>query len=218
MFTGVAELSNDDIREAAEETGLSPEEVRLALRENDIQVPAVRRGDSRMPAPTRGATAHNAENALTLPAKEAVRVVRSSLERSLGQKGHQHGELEADIVDERHSLVYRIRAEDDGRGGSLVRVDVDPSAARAKQILGVALGGGAAAVGAGLMLMLGFSVLFTLGVLGVASIGLAFFLKAATGERQGLAQARDLVAGALVAAEEEAAHRDMAALPPGDDR
>lgn len=206
----MAELSEQEIREAADEAGLSPREVRLALRDAEpARVPAVRGGVSLMPPPSRGQTMHHVENALALPAKEALTTVRRALERELGQQGHQHGELEAAIVDERHGLTYRVQAEDDGRGGSLVRIDVDPAAARAKKLLFLSMVGAMGAMGGAFLLLFGFSLLFTIGVAGVAGLGLYGFFNATAGEKRGLARARHATAGALVAAEEAAVQRSL---------
>jgi len=216
----MAELSDEEIRQAAAEAGLSPREVRLALRDAEpARVPAVRGGSSLMPPPSRGDTIHHVENALALPPAEALKVVRRSLERELGHQGHQHGDLEAAIVDERHALTYRVRAEDDGRGGSVVRIDVDPAAARAKRLLFMSVVGAMGVIGGGFLLVFGFSLLFTIGVASVAGLGLFGFFNAAAGEKRGLAQARHATAGALVAAEEQAVQRDLdaAASPPGDE-
>ena len=216
----MSELSDDEIREAASEAGLSPREVRLALRESEpasAQVPAVRSsGGAMVAAPTRGTSVHHVENAIALPAPDAVGAVRSALERELGAKGHRHGENAADIVDEQHGLTYRVRGEDDGKGGALVRVDVDPAQARTSKTLWAVSGVATGAVAAGLLALIGAGpLLFFLGTAGAMGLSIWGFVRADTRQRRGMAHARHAASSALVAAEEEAARREIA-LPPGE--
>ena len=139
-----SQLSDDELREAAAEAGISPQELRHALVERDGG--ALERPESAtvsvLGPPERGVSAVHSEGRVKLPPKDAVAAVRKSIERQTGSSGHNQGGGEADIVDEDSRVTYRIRGQDDGSGGALVRVDVDPSAGKGYAALtGTAMGG-----------------------------------------------------------------------------
>ncbi|MCA9705137.1 MAG: hypothetical protein KDK70_04705, partial [Myxococcales bacterium] len=127
----MAQLSDEELREAAAEAGISPHELRHALAERqgtDLARPD--EASSLMGPPARGATATFVESRIGLPPPQAITSVRASIERQTGRTGHRQGELEADVVDDGLGLTYRLRTRDDGVGGALVRVDVDPTSGR----------------------------------------------------------------------------------------
>ncbi|MCA9697310.1 MAG: hypothetical protein KC431_07280 [Myxococcales bacterium] len=174
----MTELSPEEIEEAAREAGISPAELRYALAEQaGVGALAPRVGSGLLPPSPRGRSAANVEGGLPFAPDQAVRAVKHQLERSLGSKGHMQGGNDADIFDERGGIIYRIQSADDGGGGSLVRIDVDPTPLRGRRLLtGVALG---ATVGlfalAGLTIpgLIGWGLLAggaALGVLGTGSL------------------------------------------------
>jgi hypothetical protein len=212
----VTDLSQGEIQEIADESGLSPEEVRRSLVLRDSNVPATLADTGMIAASVRGKSVAHAEAQLDVAPDQAVQRVREALGKLAGDKGHMQGGGEADIVDETRGVTYRIRAEDDGRGGALVRVDVDPSLSAGQRALygTLVIGGGAA------LALLGaftWAPLLWLGLGGAALGGLALFAsrnKTVTGTRE----AHMLAAQSLTDVESKlaalpAAERD--ALPPG---
>jgi len=164
----VGELTDRDLREAAAEAGISPSELRDALVKRDGTAPVVHDvGGSLVAAPRRGNTVLFAEGRLPAEPVEALAQVRGAVERVTGASGHHHGDLEADIVDERLGLTFMVRSVADGEAGSLVRVDVDPTQARGNRVL-TAMLTGTVAVG-----MLGVGWLFSLTSLMVGGVGMA---------------------------------------------
>ncbi|MCY1056932.1 hypothetical protein [Nannocystis sp. SCPEA4] len=191
-------LSEQELREAAAEAGISPEELRRALVErNGPQANGkalVRRPES--PAMAQ----YSAETRLELPPEQALDVVRRALAKQVGNTGHRQGPSRADIVDDSAGVVYKISTENDGQGGALVKVDVDAGAGRSNLALGgFILGGfslGITAFGALLAPLIMWAGI-TLGVVGATAL---FF--AAARLSQGRRRAELIVAQALVEAEE----------------
>lgn len=192
-------LSEQELREAAAEAGISPEELRRALVErNGPQANGkalVRRPE------TGGAMAqYSAETRLEVPPEQALDVVRRAFAKQVGHTGHRQGPSRADIVDDGAGVVYKIHAENDGQGGALVKVDVDAGAGRSNLALGgFILGGfslGITAFGALLAPLIMWAGI-TLGVVGATAL---FF--AAARLSQGRRRAELIVAQALVEAEE----------------
>lgn len=129
----MTDLSEQELREIADEAGLSREQLREAMEVRDL--PARIEGTAAlMEAPTQGMSVAHAEAELALPPPQALGAVRAAIERHTGARGHGQGDDQADVVDEAHGLTYRIRSRE-GDGGALVRVDVDPSRARGMQTL-----------------------------------------------------------------------------------
>ena len=205
-------LTDEELREAAEEAGISPQELRHALVERDGGPLARPEGAaaSVVGPPTRGMSATHAEARIELAPSQAVSAVRQSIERQTGSSGHNQGDGEADIVDENANLTYRVRAQDDGSGGALVRVDVDPSAGK-----GVAALTGTAVGGVSLtMLVLGWMLslsALTFGGFGLAAVGALLVFR--TFARLGAATtaARAVASHALMEAD-DAASRSPKAL------
>ena len=116
---------------------------------------------------------------------------------------------EADIVDEQSRLTYRIRSQDDGSGGSLVRVDVDPSAGKGYAALtGTAMGGIS-------LTMFALGLLFsatTLAGAGVAMAAVGGFILFRTLAKLGSAtkSAKAIASHALMEADDAAARQPKA--------
>jgi hypothetical protein len=127
-------FSEEELRQAAAEAGISPQELRVALAERDGTVaPANKRASAIVPR--RASPVKQVESSLAMPPREAIGAVRSSIEKQTGLRGHQQGDGRADIVDDGAGLTYRILSETDGAGGSLVRVEVDSTTGRGAQAL-----------------------------------------------------------------------------------
>ena len=125
-------FSEEELRQAAAEAGISPQELRVALAERDGTIaPASKRAI----VPRRASPVKQVESSLAMPPRDAMGAVRNSIEKQTGLRGHQQGEARADIVDDGAGLTYRIHSETDGAGGSLVRVEVDSTTGRGAQAL-----------------------------------------------------------------------------------
>src|SRR5690606_8675721 len=98
-------LSDDEIRDIADESGLSPQEVRRSLATNGTAL-ATRQGAGMVAPSVRGKSAAFAETRLDLAPDRAVMRVRESLEKRARSKGHMQGGGEADIVDEGRLVTY----------------------------------------------------------------------------------------------------------------
>lgn len=205
----MSELSDHEIRDIATESGLSPGEVRRSLEGSNA---LVKRAPTGMVAPSvRGTSAAFAEARLAEAPDQAVQRVKGAIERDARSKGHMQGGGEADIIDEARDLTFRVRAESDGGGGALVRVDIDPGRATAKRTM-AAWGIGLTTAAVGAMALLFGSV--TMGI-GAAVIGVGGFL--GVGAHRRLEQARIADAHGLVSqALNQAESRTPAALPSAD--
>jgi len=199
-------FSEEELRQAAAEAGISPQELRLALAERDGAIaPATTRGSSLVPR--RASPVKHVESSFAMPPRDAMGAVRHSIEKQTGLRGHQQGDGRADIVDDGAGLTYRIHGEADGAGGSLVRVEVDSTTGRGAQALATTGVVGITATLVALGWLFGALTLVfggaAVGVLGGLLIGRnALRLMRATNLAQGTA------AQALVEAEERLA------LPP----
>lgn len=153
-------LSDDDVRAAATEAGVSPIELRQALAKRDGTAVAV--------ASPRSAAV--IEGGIGLPTPAAITAVRERIEASTGRSGHAQGEARHDIVDDVQGLTYRVESVSEADGETLVRIDVDTTAGRGALALAAAGTGGVA----GTLFLLGwlfsFTTLWLLGV-GVAALG-----------------------------------------------
>lgn len=192
-----AKLTEQELREAAAEAGISPEELRRALVQRESPAPTAL---ARRASNSEALAAYSAEAHLPLPPDRALDVVRRSLARQVGHSGHRQGSSRADIVDDSAGVVYKVSSAADGEGGALVKVEVDTGAGRSNLALGgLILGGlslGITAFGAllaPLLMWIGIS----LGVIGAA--GLVFASARLQGGRK---HAELVVAQALLEAEE----------------
>ncbi len=122
------DFTNEQLRDAAREAGISPLELREALAE-------------RAGVPAR-ITGGGPQAALAMRVPAAVTAVRRGIEALSGRTGHAQGDDRHDIVDDEVGLTYRITGTDGGDGHSLVRVDVDTSAGKgALALAGAGVGG-----------------------------------------------------------------------------
>ena len=154
----MTELSDREIEEAAREAGISPHELRLALSKKSQQSQGEGAIDqtSRMRPSSRGESVAYIESKLRQDPETAVLALRNALEHKSGCIGHMQNEFEADIFDEARRIVYRIRAEaaGDRNEGAFVRVDIDPTPAKARQLfLILALTASVALIGLGSLLL-----------------------------------------------------------------
>lgn len=195
-----SQLSDEDLRDAAAEAGLSPQEVRMALAERNATAtsPASR---SPVGIPARGVSVRHVEGHLALRPGQAVAELRRSIERQTGKSGHKQGEDQADIVDEERGLTYRIRARDDGAAGALVRVDIDPSQGHGGQALATTGIIGVTASIVALGWLFGAMTLW-LGGLGFGVLGGLLLVRNAIRLRQATAGAQGIAAHALLETEE----------------
>jgi hypothetical protein len=209
----MSQLSDREIEEAAREAGISPAELRNALAEQaGGGALAIRRTGALLPASPRGTTAAHAESSLPYPPEQAVRAVKKQIEREIGSKGHMMGSTEADIYDEASGLIYRIQAEGDGGGGSMVRIDIDPTPLRGRRTL-TSMGLGAS-VGlftvAGLIIpgLIGWALIA--GAVGLTVLGSTSMLAMRT---RSIKDSRATMARALVEAEAAAPIAALGAAP-----
>lgn len=212
----MAQLSDQELREAAAEAGISPQELRhaLAQREGVDLVPTAGNAPSVLGPPTRGASATHVEGPVPRPPTQALAVVRASIERQTGRSGHRQGEHEADVVDDDLGLTYRVRAQDDGAGRALVRVDVDPTSGRAARNVAFAGVASMALLLLGVSLLIGSTVL-VLGAVAMGALGGLWVGRRAARLARGLASARAIAAHALLDAENQPGSAPQGALPPG---
>src|SRR5690242_13321910 len=96
---GVGGYSDEELRQAAAEAGISPQELRLALAERDGAVPAKAKGVASL-VPRRESAVKHVESPLAMPPRDALGAVRGSIETQTGLRGHQQGDARADIVDD----------------------------------------------------------------------------------------------------------------------
>jgi hypothetical protein len=189
-------FSDDDLREAAAEAGISPAELRTALAEREGGgTTAIAKRESSSPA--------RLDGAIALPPVDAIAAVRGSIERQTGLGGHLQGDAQADIVDDGHGLTWRVHARTDEGGGALVRIEIDPSAGAGAQklALGGVIGITTALVGLGWL----FGALsLALGGLGVGVIGALVLTRNAVRLMKAGRQAEQVAAQALTEAEDRA--------------
>jgi len=208
----MAQLSDEELREAAAEAGISPHELRHALAERegtDLDRPDD--ATSLLGPPSRGATASFVEGRVAQPPNQALTAVRGSIERQTGRTGHQQGELEADIVNDDLGLTYRLRTQDDGAGGALVRIDVDPTSGHNfRNLAGTGVAGVTIAL-AGLAILLGSTATMGLG-LALGVLGALGIVRRSARLSQGIQSARAIASHALMEADDSA---PQGALPPG---
>ena len=208
----MGQLSDEELREAAAEAGISPHELRheLMKREgSDLARPD--EATSLMGPPKRGDSATFVEGRIAQPPGQALASVRASIERQTGHSGHRQGEHEADIVDDTVGLTYRMRTQNDGSGAALVRVDVDPTSGRSVRNLAATGVGGVTVALVGIAMLLGATGLL-LGGIGLGVLGTLLVVRRSARLSQGITSARAIAAQALMEAEESA---PQGALPPG---
>lgn len=205
-------LSDEEIREAAAEAGISPAELREALSEQNALV-KVPDGAKALAVPAgKGAVVLNARANLPQPPEDAVRTVRASIEAQIGSRGHMHGAAEANVYDEERGIIYRVSGQEDGRGGALVQVDIDAAPAKGKATLAkIGLGAVLSVFGLG-ALVFGSLTLAAI-TAGIGVVGFATLAASGRAKRGGYDQAHAIASHALVDAEERSLQPQ--ALPPG---
>jgi hypothetical protein len=208
-------LTEEELRQAAAEAGISPQELRLALAERHGGVPAVSASRSLMGPPQRGMAATHVESRIGLPPRDALSAVRTSIERQTGKRGHAQGESEFDIVDEDQGLTYRMRVADDGGGGALVRVDIDPSSGKGTQALATTGVLGICATLVALGWLFAASTLW-LGGLGIGALGGLLIGRSNLKLRSATHHAHAIAAQALMEAEDRVTIAPRGALPAAD--
>lgn len=189
-----AKLTDQELREAAAEAGISPEELRQALAQRSGGAPSSALARSAGTA----VQGYSARTQLSLPPDRAAETVRTAIARQIGHRGHRQGNGDIDILDERAGMLYRIRSESDGQGGALVEVRSERSgnnlALAAVMFSGVAVG----------VTILGFMISTIVMMLGLGLLaGSVIAIVMAGGRAAGMQkQAELVVAQALVEAEE----------------
>jgi hypothetical protein len=210
----MAELSDQELRDAAAEAGISPHELRHALAQREGTSLTTTHGPgSVMGPPTRGTSAAHVEGPVARPPAQALAAVRASIERQTRRTGHRQGELEADVVDDDVGLTYRMRAHDDGLGGALVRIDLDPTSGKSFRNLALTGVGGVTLLLVGVGMLLG-SLTLMLGGVGLGVLGGLWVGRRAARLGHGLTSARAIAGNALMEAEDEADRDPQGALPP----
>lgn len=185
--------TDEQLREAASEAGISPIELRQALVE--------REGGGLMRPPPPGAGTVQATVALAAPA--AITAVRRSIEENAHRSGHAQGEGRYDIVDDDLGLTYRVTANDDGDGLSVVRIDVDTGAGRGALALAGAGTGGVALTVVCIGWLFSLTTLWLIG-LGIGALGGLWIAKNAVVLASARRRGVDLATHALNAAQETA--------------
>ncbi len=202
-------LTEQELREAAAEAGISPEELRRELVRQAGGVP-----DTIPAGPgNTGVSVYKAEGNLALPPEQASETVRRTLERLAGSRGHRQGAGKVAIVDEERGVTYHIQSEPDGQGGALVSVDVDPSASAGTLALGAFLVGGLSLAIVAFGALFGFTMILAAG-LGVGALGAAALFFNNTRLKRGQLEAQAIVAQALLEAEDAPVASGPVALPP----
>lgn len=212
----MAQLSDDELRDAAAEAGISPAELRhaLAVRDGtDLDRPA--EATSVMGPPARGTAETFVEGRVAKPPSAALASVRGSIERQTGRSGHGQGDGEADIVDDSIGLNYRLRSRSDDAGGALVRVDVDPTSGRNFRNMFATGGVGATLILLGLAALFG-STMFAIFGFGVGALTAAVTVRRTAQLTAGIAQARSIASQALMEGDGGSDSPSPRALRPSD--
>lgn len=202
-----AKLTEQELQEAAAEAGISPEELRRAMVEQVSRVPA--RTDST-------SLVHSREIHISLSIDQAAATVQRHIERLSGNRGHRQGPGKVDILDESHGFIYRILAQEDGRGGSLVHVVMNPSPGRGRMILRGTVFATVALAVMGLGYLLSFFTMWVLWIgLGIGALGATSLFLSWQKYLRGRLRGRDIIARALVEAEVSPAVKSRKKLTSG---
>lgn len=205
-----AKLTEQELRDAAAEAGISPEELRQALVQRSGGAPA---GPLARTSGTTAMQGYSAQTNLSVPPDQAAERVRGAIGKLVGHRGHRQGGGAIDILDDKTGMLYRIHTEADGQGGALVNVSTE----RSGGTMGLAaVMFGATSLGVIALGYLFFPLLFWLGVGMLMAGGAGLFLanQRIAGHHR---QAQLVVSQALVDAEEAlpAADAPPRALRPG---
>lgn len=203
-----APLTEDELRDAAAEAGISPAELRQALARREGEGLPARREPATIAATN--VTMSAMEGRVPLPPADANEAVRLVIERRTGRRGHRQGGGRVDIVDDEQGVVFKVQSEADGAGGALVRVDVE---AMSGNFALASLMVGALSLG---LISLGYllsTMVLLLGVL-VGGIGAFAVLGSRRKVEQARARGRAIAGEALLEAEEAPPPPGTRALPP----
>jgi len=190
-----AKLTDQELREAAAEAGISPAELRQALAQRSSGAPSSALARSAGTA----AQVYSAGTQLALPPDRAAETVRAAIARQIGHRGHRQGNGDIDILDDRAGMLYRIRSESDGQGGALIEVRSERSgnnlALATMMFSSVAVG----------VIVLGIMISTIVMMLGIGLLVSSVFAIVMAGRRAAgmQKQAELVVAQALVEAEED---------------
>jgi hypothetical protein len=204
-----SDLTEEELRLAAAEAGISPQELRLALAQRQGNLPAHDVQTSVLGPPRRGASCGYVEGRIPLPPVDALTAVRKAIERETTARGHLQGPNEADIVDERSGLTYRIRSISDESQGALVRIDIDDGQGRGTQALATTGAVGLTATLVVLGWLFGNLTLLLAGAV-AGTFGALVMARTMAKLRRSTVHAREIAASVLAMCE------DPLALPPAD--
>ncbi len=203
-------LTDDDLRDAAAEAGISPHELRHALARREPGSGLGQDVASLVGPPRRGQSVTHVEGPVAAVPAAAVDAVRGSIESQTGMSGHRQAGGEADIVDDRAGVTYRVRAVEDGADQALVRVDVDPGHSQGNRALVVA----GVAVVAVVTVALGwiFSAASLVGGgVGAAALGALYVVRSVARQRQAVRRAHAVASRALADVEFPKARHELPA-------
>lgn len=209
------EFTRAELEEMAAETGMTLEEVRRVIAENDglgtdDQEDAYARDPQAVTGPLRGIQRHHSVQILPLRPASALREICRRLEQELGVESRRIDDASAELFDHEHGVRYHVLAERDDEYNSRVTVSLDPTPARARTMISRSGALTNAVVGGVLMLAFSFPPLLT--AFTGAMVGTSFWFASRTRDRarRGLDMGRAVVASALLGME------DRLALPPAE--
>src|SRR5690606_29281559 len=102
--SSMAQLSDEELREAAAEAGISPHELRHALAQREgTDLARPDDAGTLMGPPERGASEAHVVGRIGRPPGQAIAAVRASIERQTGRTGHRQGEHAAAVENGRAS-------------------------------------------------------------------------------------------------------------------
>jgi len=203
-----APLTEDELRDAAAEAGISPAELRNALAQREGEGPPARRQPATIAAGS--VMSSSLEGRVGLPPTDANEAVRAGIERRTGRRGHRQGGGRVDIVDDEQGVVFKVQSEADGAGGALVRVDVE---AMSGNVALASLMIGALSLG---LIAVGYLISTMLLLLGVLTGGVGVFAVMSSRRKveQARARGRAIAGEALLDAEDAPPPAGTRALPP----
>lgn len=197
-----SDLTDEELRDAASEVGLSPQELRTALAERNV---ASRTSALSLRSTAGGGVSlRQVEGRVGYHPARALAEIRSSIERQTGKSGHKQGDDQADIVDDDQGLTYRIRTRDDGASGAIVRIEIDPAQGHGGQALTTTgiVGVTSSIIALG-YLFSAMTLLF--GGIAFGVLGGLLLVRSSLRLRQATASAQGIAAHALVEVEERGA-------------
>jgi len=207
----MGEFSKEEIAEMAEETGLTPAQVREAVADSNPDKEkhggAIESSASanREAPHTKGLAGHRSTQHLALPPQLALQEVVRSLEGALDVRAQFRGDTRATVSDLPNGIAYHVEATREDGDNSVVTVHLDPAVARHRTLV-TRSGAVTNSIVAGLLLLtFGYPTILT--IVAGSIIGAGFWFSQHTRARglRGLAKGRGLVASALTGAEDRQA-------------